>query len=163
LEYEYERADMTDAVRVILRTRGRMGWIYRPAVLVAVGVLAVLDLVLNLSKGESASFAVWLVLMVAVLSLVPRLTGRRLVKANEHQGRLRVTVDEEGLRLAGAHAESRLAWASYGSYAETDRIFALRGPYRASGTTTVLVKRGAHAPEDVDRLREILDRHLTRV
>ncbi|MEV6736439.1 hypothetical protein AB0N14_05580 [Streptomyces sp. NPDC051104] len=43
------------------------------------------------------------------------------------------------------------------------RCFVLRSPDRAGYCAAVLLKRGARTPEDVDRLRALLDRHLPRV
>ncbi|MEU6574085.1 hypothetical protein [Streptomyces sp. NPDC046805] len=163
LEYAYEKADMTDAVKVILRKRGGAGWIFRPALLVAVGVVGLATLALDLSRGESPLLGVMLTVWPALmLFYIPDLSARQSLKSNEHQGRLTATVDDEGVRITGAHADARSAWGSYGHYVETKRVFVLRGPHRAANCAIVLVKRGARTPADVERLRALLDRHLAR-
>ena len=164
LEYEQQRADLVEAIRLIQRKRGMASFVYRPGFLVPFGLLGVAELALGLSGGRGnpglgAAFVVYAVLM----PLVPRLHARAALKANQHQGALRVTVDDEGVRMAGAHAESHAAWGSYGSYAEGKRVFILRSPAKGARFAAVLVKRGAKDPADLDRLRALLDRHLTRV
>jgi hypothetical protein len=86
-----------------------------------------------------------------------------MLRANQHHGVMRVTVAEEGVRTVSAHIDSRMSWANYGSYAETDRCFVLRGPDRIGACATVLVKQGAPTPQDVDRVRALLDTRLPRV
>ncbi|MYV47835.1 YcxB family protein [Streptomyces sp. SID2888] len=165
LEYEYRQDELTDAVRLMLRKRGRAGILYRPVFLVCVGVLAVAVLALGVIQDDvvffvfGAMFVVWPVLMARVSGI----TARQLLRANQHHGVMRVTVGEQGVRTVSAHADIRLGWANYGSYAETEQCFVLRSPDRIGACAAVLVKRGASTPEDVDRLRTLLDGSLPRV
>ncbi|WP_445528582.1 YcxB family protein [Streptomyces cyslabdanicus] len=165
LEYEYRQDELTDAVRLMLRKRGRAGILYRPVFLVCVGLLGAAQFALGVLQDDvvfcifGGMFVFWPVLMARV----PRITARQLLRANQHHGVMRVTVGEQGVRTVSTHADIRLGWANYGSYAETDRCFVLRSPDRIGACAAVLVKRGAHTPEDVDRLRALLDRSLSRV
>ncbi|MFJ5528866.1 YcxB family protein [Streptomyces sp. NPDC093261] len=165
LEYEHRQEEMAEALRLVLRRRGRAGLVHRPVFLGIVGLLGVVQLVAGVYRGDATGvafgtmFVVWPLLMFRV----PRTSARQLLRANQHHGVMRVTVAEEGVRVVSVHVETRMAWANYGSYAETERCFVLRSPDRAGTCAVVLVKRGVRAPEDVDRLRALLDRHLPRV
>ncbi len=165
LESDLRHEDMTEAVRVLLRKRGGIGFLYRPVVLVCLALLGVAQLVLGSNRGDSTgvAFGVFFVVWSALMARVPRMSARRLLRANQHHGVMRVTVAEEGVRTVSAHIDSRMAWANFGSYAETDRCFVLRSPDRAGTCAVVLVKRGARTPQDVDRLRALLDGRLPRV
>ena len=162
LEYEHQHADMADAIRLILRKRGKRGIIYRPVFLVPLGLLGLAKLVLGLRGDGGVGLGVTLVVYAVLMSFTPYLSARASIKAQQHQGRLRVVVDDQGIRRWGAHAESHAGWGSYGSYAEGKRVFILRTPDRGARCAAVLVKHGAADPADIDRLRAILDRHLTR-
>ncbi|KRD24614.1 MULTISPECIES: hypothetical protein [unclassified Streptomyces] len=73
-----------------------------------------------------------------------------------------MSVGPEGVRTVHAHADLRMGWAGYGSYAESSRVFALPSPDKAGRCAIVLVERGARTLEDVDRLRALLDSRLPR-
>ncbi|MFD1657077.1 YcxB family protein [Streptomyces caeni] len=164
LEYEYRQEEMTDALRVMLRRQGRAGILHRPVVLVGFALFGVALLVGGV-RGDDAtlvSFGVMLALWPVLMSRVPQKMARRLIGANQHHGVMRVTVGEQGVRTVSAHVDARMGWANYGTYAETDRCFLLRSPDRGGTCAVVLVKRGARSPEDVDRLRALLDRQLPR-
>ncbi|MFF9812262.1 hypothetical protein [Streptomyces sp. NPDC014006] len=162
LEYTHEQQDMTDAVRLLMRKRkGVSGLLYHPALAATVALIGVVLLVIRPSDnlGIGIALIVWGVLML----YVPRLSAAQLRKAHEHHGQVRVTVGAAGVRLVSAHADVRTGWANYGSYAESDHVFILRSPDRAGRCANILAKRGARTPQDVDRLRQILDTHLRRV
>ncbi|MDX3311128.1 hypothetical protein P1S61_19030 [Streptomyces sp. ME08-AFT2] len=112
--------------------------------------------------GADIPFGVMFVVWPVLFYFAPRMSAAKLLKANGHHGRLQVTVGPEGVRTVSAHADLRMGWANYGSYAESSRIFALRSPDKAGRCAIVLVKRGARTPEDVDRLRALLDSRLPR-
>jgi hypothetical protein len=161
LTYSYEQQDMTDAVRLLMRKRGKAGLLYHPAVAALAALAGVARLVTSPSKhlGLGLAMIVWGVLML----FLPRLSAAQLRKAHAHHGELRATIGPAGLRLVTPHADLRTGWANYGSYAESDRVFILRSPDRAGRCANILAKRGARTPQDVDRLRAILDTHLRRV
>lgn len=165
LEYEHRLADMEDAVRLVSRKNGRVGLIHRPVFLVCVALagLALLGLSVRAADGTAMSFGVMFTVWPALMHFAPRLAAGQLLKANRHHGRIQVVVGPEGVRTVSAHADLRMGWANYGSYAESARVFALRSPDKAGHCAIVLVKRGARTPEDVDRLRALLDGRLQRV
>ncbi|WP_329409675.1 hypothetical protein OG802_11420 [Streptomyces sp. NBC_00704] len=165
LEYEHGLADMEDAVRLVSRKNGRVGLIHRPVFLACVALAGIAVLVLGV-RGDDAggvSFGVMFTLWPVLMYFAPRLSAGQLLKANRHHGRVQVTVGPEGVRTLSAHADLRMGWANYGSYAESARVFALRSPDKAGHCAIVLVKGGARTPEDVDRLRALLDSRLRRV
>ena len=163
LEYEVRRADFLEAIRLILRKR-RSGFVYRLPFIVATGLLGVVTTVAGLLEpGDFNPFAPVVLLFALLLYSYPHLSARQFLKANEHQGTVRVTADDEGIHVVTAHSDSRVAWSSFGSYAESDTVFILRTPDRAGRCANFLAKRGVADPADVDRLRELLGRHLRRV
>ncbi|WP_416960969.1 YcxB family protein [Streptomyces sp. Agncl-13] len=165
LEYELRLENMTEAVRLLFRKRGRAGFIHHPVFLAVVMVLGVLVLTAGLAGGDGIGFAfgVALVAWPLLMLRVPGMTAGQLLRANQHHGVLRVTVAEEGVRTVSAHMDSRMSWANYGSYAETDHCFVLRSPDKIGACAMVLVKQGAHIPQDVDRLRALLNTKLPRI
>ncbi|MFJ7899295.1 hypothetical protein ACIQ6V_02035 [Streptomyces sp. NPDC096198] len=163
LEYELRRADLVDAVRLILRKR-RSGLIFRPPFVIVLGLLGVALAVLDAVNGDGGgTFGLAVAAYAVVLYLWPHLAARGSLKALQHQGRVRVTVGGTGVRMAGAQAESTMAWGNFGSYGESERVFVLRSPDRAGRCATVIAKAGAADPADVDRLRALLDGRLSRV
>jgi hypothetical protein len=162
LEYEPQRADMAEAFALIVRKR-KSGLAFRPAGVITLGSVGVAVLALQTWTGELDVYPFVIVLYALLLYFWPRLAGRQLMKAFAHQGALRVTVDETGVRTVGAQADARMLWGNFGSYAEGDRVFVLRSPDRAGRCANVLVKRGAADPADIDRLRALLDGHLPKV
>jgi hypothetical protein len=164
LEYDYQQKEMTEAVRLVMRKRPRARLFFHPVFLVCAAAAGAAQMVWSL-LGDYSGFVVGLMVLVwAVLVFrAPHMTARQLLRANQHHGLMRVTVGEAGIRTLSAHADVRLAWANYGSYAESDSCFVLRSPDRAGYCAAVLLKRGARSPGDVDRVRALLDRHLSRV
>jgi hypothetical protein len=164
LEYEHHRADMEDAVRLVSRKQGKVGLIHRPVFLACVALVGVWLLTQGVRDGDGGdiSSGVLFVLWPVLMYFVPRMSAAGLLKANRHHGRLQVTVGPEGVRTVSAHSDLRMGWANYGSYAESSRIFALRSPDKAGRCAIVLAKRGARTPQDVDRLRALLDGRLPR-
>jgi hypothetical protein len=162
LEYEQQHADLVDAVRLILRKR-KSGFVYRLPFILTFALLGVALILLQARSGRLEVFSFFIPLYAVLLYFLPHLSAHRLLKANAHQGRLRLTVDEEGLRMVGAQADLRTTWRNYGSYAENDRVFVLRSPDRAGRCANVLVKRGAADPADIDRLRTLIGHHLPKV
>ncbi|MFF8727469.1 YcxB family protein [Streptomyces sp. NPDC015171] len=162
LEYEQQQGDLAEAIALIVRKR-KSGLVFRPPVIITLGLLGVALLALEAGTGDLDVYPFGIVLYAVLLYFWPRLAGRQMMKAVAHQGPLRVTVDEEGVRTAGAKGDARMLWSNFGSYAEGDRVFVLRSPDRAGSCANVLVKRGAGDPADIDRLRALLDSRLPRV
>ncbi|KUO22255.1 hypothetical protein [Streptomyces dysideae] len=164
LEYEHQHADLVEGLRTLVRTRGVAALVYRPAFLAVFGLLGLGLLVLDVSHPENFLLPGLMFVGCAVLLyFAPHFTARTTLKAQQHQGLVRVTVNAEGIRATGAHADVHQTWGNFGSYAESDRVFVLRSPDRGGRCAMVLVKRGAAQPADLDRLRTMLDRHLHHV
>ena len=165
LEYQLRQEDMTEAVRLMFRKRGRAGFIHHPVFLAGVMVLGVLLLTAGLAGGDGIGFASGGALMVWTLLMlrVPAMTARQLLRANQHHGVMRVTVADQGVRTVSAHIDSRMSWANYGSYAETDHCFVLRSPDRIGACAMIIPKQGSPTQQDVDRLRALLSTKLPRV
>ncbi|PWI18529.1 hypothetical protein DI272_33595 [Streptomyces sp. Act143] len=165
LEYVQQREEMTEAIRLMLRKRGRAaGLVYHPvfagcAILIGAALVA-----LGFRNGDAGNvFGIMLIVWGLLIPFAPRSMADKMVAANRHHGLTRVTVTDEGVHMVSAHADLRTDWANYGSYAEGPGVFVLRSPDQAGNCAMVLVKKGVRTPADVDRLRTVLDRNLTRV
>ncbi|MFJ8018042.1 YcxB family protein [Streptomyces sp. NPDC096339] len=102
--------------------------------------------------------------LLAMLFLAPRLGARRVHKALvEKQGEFRAVVTETGATVGSTSFSQSLTWAMVPRYTETPEAFVLLSADKYGAGITVLPKRGAQDPADVDRLRTLLDRHIERV
>ncbi|MFD5429635.1 hypothetical protein [Streptomyces sp. NPDC127084] len=90
-----------------------------------------------------------------------RTMSRRMFSILEPYGECRTVADERGAVTTAERASFSFEWTVHREYLETPGLFVLLGGDQAS-SVGVLPKRGAQGPEDVDRVREILDRHLRR-
>ncbi|MFJ8540417.1 hypothetical protein ACIRFH_00065 [Streptomyces sp. NPDC093586] len=165
LEFVQLREDMKDAVRLVLRKRGASARIlhhtaFLGLVVAAGATLAVLGGWTGMAAGVGCGLG--LVVWGVVMFCVPGISAGRMIEANGHHGLIRVTVGTQGVHMVSEHAELHSGWESYGSWAESDRVFVLRSPDRAGNCALVLVKQGARTPQDVDRLRAILGSRLAR-
>ncbi|WP_371100391.1 hypothetical protein [Streptomyces sp. PU_AKi4] len=166
LELMQLREDMVDAVRLVLRKRGgATRLLHHPAFLACVVSAGVVLVVLGALNGEAMGVAwgVGLAVWAVAVFLGPGVSAGRMLEANRHHGLLRMTVGSEGVRTVSEHSDLRMGWANFGSYAESGRVFVLRSPDRAGNCALVLVKQGVRGERGVERLRELLDRHLVRV
>lgn len=166
LVYVPTRADVVDAVRVQLRHGmfRRLRW-----VLPLVAVLAFLVVALELfGPGEPnrarVALMVGLGTLVAVLGpLTPRLAARQMFAMVERQGEFRARVDEQGVSWTTRDAETANRWPMMPRYVETPTQFVLLSADKARAGVAALPKRGLADPVDVDRLRDLLDRTITRL
>ncbi|MFI7399443.1 YcxB family protein [Streptomyces sp. NPDC049541] len=106
---------------------------------------------------------IYLPLVVGLLFLVPRLQARAFLKIAARNGRYRATVTDAGLTTTTDNSTTSVKWAAQPRYRETKDAFVLYSDDKNATCFTVLPKRGLADPADADRLREILDRNLTRV
>ncbi|MET9379290.1 YcxB family protein [Streptomyces sp. NPDC002992] len=166
LVYVPTRADVADAVRVQMRYGmfRRLRWL-----LPAVAVLAVLVIALELfGPGEPDSGRVALMAglgtLVAVIGpLTPRLAARQMFAMIERQGEFRARVDEQGVGWTTSDTETVTRWPMLPRYVETPTQFVLLSADKARAGAAALPKRGLADPVDVDRLRDLLDRSITRL
>ncbi|WP_030576218.1 hypothetical protein [Streptomyces anulatus] len=153
--------DFEEALRArALRTwAGRLQAMTVPVA--SVGALAVLGVVVGMSAPV---LSVALVLCAAIVSWgtlrALRTQARQLFSVVEPYGQCRMVADERGAVSTGERVSFTFEWAVHRGYLETASLFVLLGGERSAGIA-VLPKRGAQGPEDVERLRGILDRNLT--
>lgn len=166
LVYTPTRADVADAVGVQMK-HGWFRWVLR--VMRIVAVLAALVLLLELfgpggPKPAGAARMAGFVLLLAVLGPLARwLTSRQMYALVGRQGEFRARVDGDGVRWTTRDSEIVQRWQLMNRYAETPTQFVLLSADKGGVGVGALPKRGFADPADVDRLREVLDRNLTRL
>jgi hypothetical protein len=102
-------------------------------------------------------------LFAGMLLVTPQLTARTVVKIAARNGTYRARVTNAGLTMTTDNSTTTVSWAAQPRYRETKDAFFTFSDDKNATCFTVLPKRGLHDPADADRLREILDRNLTRV
>ncbi|WP_327131965.1 hypothetical protein OG311_13230 [Streptomyces sp. NBC_01343] len=103
------------------------------------------------------------VLLWVIGPLGPRLQARAFRGLLEKTGETRAVIDGAGVRLTATACDTRIGWAAQPTYAETDELFVMLSEDKRAVAMTVLPKRGAQSPADIDRLRAILDANLRRL
>ncbi|AZP22799.1 YcxB family protein [Streptomyces aquilus] len=158
LAYEPTSADFRSAVRARFRV-GRLG---RRRLLAA--AMIVVGIALSIPSGMSGQAPLGVLYWCAVLVVVsPRLQARRFTVVAELDGACRTAVTDDGVTIRTAHTSLSLEWAARPLYRETREVFVLFGDDEDASGMVVLPKHGLRDAADVARLREILDRNLTRV
>lgn len=162
LEYRPTAVDFASALRArrgVSKAGRRQFWI-----LGCVAVLVALEGALALSgQDASPALAIAFVVCAPLIVLTPWLQARQVQRLAERQGVFRVSVTDAGVTVRTDNSTTTLNWAIQPRYRETTDAFVMLSPDKNAVGFTMLPKRAAHTPEDVDRLRAILDRHLTRV
>ncbi|WP_181803748.1 YcxB family protein [Streptomyces shenzhenensis] len=163
LAYQPVAGDFLGALRERERLRRRRGWVRRWTV----GLIAfafVLNASLSLAgNGKPDWFLlIWMPLAAALLLCTPRLQARAFLKLAVRNGTYRATVTDAGLTVATDNSTTSVNWAAQSRYRETEDAFITYSDDKNASCFTVLPKRGLPDPADADRLRAILDRHLTR-
>ncbi|AZP17576.1 YcxB family protein [Streptomyces aquilus] len=162
LAYQPVVGDYAGALRE-RRRFNRAGRIQKVA-LVLIGLAWALDLGAAVGGGDSNTFLlIWVPLVVALLLFQPWLTARQVLKAAARNGAYRATVSDAGLTVVTEHSSTSVGFAAQPRYRETKELFVLYSDDKNATCFTVLPKRGVADPADVDRLRGILDRNLSRV
>ncbi|MFF1505911.1 YcxB family protein [Streptomyces sp. NPDC058326] len=166
LLYTPTRADVADAVRVQMR-HGLFRWLPRALWLVAAltALVAALEL---FGPGDPEAWPVLrmvgIALVLVVLGPLVRWGTARLMYAMiGRQGEHRALVDEDGVRWTTRDSEVVHRWQLLSRYAETPTQFVLLTADKSGVGVAALPKRGLVDPAGVDRLREVLDRNLTRM
>lgn len=163
LSYDPELRDYTEALRVRNRV-GAAGRRQRKLVVAATGCLVVATL-LSLARGADVPvpLPVALLLCGSLLFLSPWLMARQLFRFVRRQGEFRVRVDESGVSVDTRNSSTVIRWQAQPRYVETADLFVMLSDDKNATALTVIAKRGARAGSDVDRVRAIFDRHLTKV
>lgn len=107
-----------------------------------------------------APLVVMLVGFLLIRSGVPRLQARQFHRLSVARGAYRADVDDSGVSISTEQTSSTLTWQAAPRYVETPRLFVLMSGDKNASCLTLLPKRGASGPADVDRLRTVLDQHL---
>jgi hypothetical protein len=94
---------------------------------------------------------------------LPRTQARQFHRLAQRRGEFRVTVTDAGVSVVSDDASTSLKWTVQPRYRETADGFYMFSPEKNALNFTVLPKRAVRDPADVDRLRTILDAHLSRV
>lgn len=161
LVYQPTGKDFTGALRQRNRI-GRAARRQRPMIVLAVVVLA-LEAAQALTGGGVHWYPlIWAPCFALLLVAAPWLQGRQFLKLAARNGVYRVTVSDAGVTVATEHSSTQVRWPAQPRYRETPEIFVTFSGDKNASCFTVLPKRGLADPADADRLREILDRHLTR-
>ncbi|SNX58305.1 hypothetical protein SAMN06272735_2795 [Streptomyces sp. TLI_55] len=162
LAYQPVVGDYAGALRE-RRRFNRAGRLQKVA-LVLIALAWVLNLATAVSGGDSHPFLlIWMPLTVALVLCQPWLTARQVFKAAARNGVYRATVSDAGLTVVTEHSSTSVGFAAQPRYRETKELFVLYSDDKNATCFTVLPKRGVADPADVDRLRGILDRNLSRV
>ncbi|WP_262063646.1 YcxB family protein [Streptomyces sp. STR69] len=148
------------ARRRVSRSARRQNWMI--GFVLVFGALVIAS---ALSSGDSLPVPMLVGMVVAVLLLVfqPRLVARQFQRLAERRGEFRVTVTDTGVSVVTDDASTTLQWSVQPRYRETADGFYMFSPEKNALNFTVLPKRGLRDPADADRLRAILDAHLSRV
>ncbi|MCI3269803.1 YcxB family protein [Streptomyces cylindrosporus] len=163
LTYEPMVEDFSSALRArtrVSRVARRQLWVFAAA-----GVCGVALAVLRVAGiGDVPAPLCFALIVCGVLSAAgPWLTARQFQRLAHRNGTFRVSVTDAGVSMVTDHTTATVDWTAQPRYRETPRVFVLFSPDANAAGFTVLPKRGLSSPADADRLREILDRNLTRV
>ena len=163
LEFRPTTEDFMAALRArkrVSRSARRMRWMIG-----LVLVLGVLVVATALDRGDSPPVPMLIGMALAVFLLVfqPRLVARQFQRLAERRGVFRVTVTEAGVSVVTDDASTTLQWSVQPRYRETADGFYMFSPEKNACNFTLLPKRAVQDPSDVDRLRAVLDEHLSRV
>lgn len=164
LAYRPTVGDLASALRARARSTGA-GRLQRGALIwtVAVGTVgALLSTTGSGHRDRPWPLYAGVVVFVAFTMAMPWLQARRLHRLAERQGDIRGTVNDTGVRLTTAHSSASHDWHLYARYVETPELFVLLSADKSAVGIVVLPKRAVADPEELDRLRAVLDRRLVR-
>ncbi|MFE2286996.1 hypothetical protein ACFXDJ_22845 [Streptomyces sp. NPDC059443] len=165
LVYQTTVADVAQAIRVRdaklpAGRRRRLMLVCFGVMLVCFGGLALLG---HGPIGRPLGFLGGGVLLLAVTLLGPQLTARAFAGLLAKAGETTALVTATGLRLSTENTEARIDWAAQPMYTETADHFITLSVAKRAAAMTILPKRGAADPADIDRLRALLDQNLQRI
>ncbi|MFF8292374.1 YcxB family protein [Streptomyces sp. NPDC016309] len=167
LTYVPVLADAVGAIRA--RARATPSGRLQNGVLLACALFMLGSLVLSLtgpngpSVGGALLCLVVLLFVLGVYLLVPGLQGQQVHRMYATQGEYRVVVDDDGVRQSSRDLDMTYRWPALPRYTETAELFVLLTGDRHGVGMAILPKRAVDGPDGADRLRAILDRHITRL
>ncbi|MFD7321212.1 YcxB family protein [Streptomyces sp. NPDC059875] len=168
LVYVPTDVDVADALRA--RMRKTPGGRRLRLVLLAIAVLGIGLLVHSIIRpatddpiSSSAGAVFLIVFSFGLLVLYPVITAKQVHRMVASQGEFRAVVDELGVRWTSRDTDMKSGWEMFPRYVETAELFVLFSGDRNGVGVGTLPKRGLAGAEEADRLRAILDRHITRL
>ncbi|MGX1883790.1 YcxB family protein [Streptomyces sp. NPDC055287] len=159
LTYRPARGDVLAGIRV--RDRVRRLHVLRGAVMALFAGCGLLLLVAP--GGPPAANVLLCALVVLFIWSVPHLQAHHVLRVVRWQGEYRATVTEAGVSAANEHATLIVRWSLFRGYRETRDHVVLLSRDPGILCLEVLPKRGLAAPDDMDRLRDVLERNLRRL
>ncbi|GAA5023524.1 YcxB family protein [Streptomyces siamensis] len=160
LVYRPQPADTLVGLRVRARIK-RWGLVLR-SVFLALWVGQWLVGTINRGSVDVVSTVLFL-LVVLLVGAYPRLQAAQVQRTVGWQGEYRTTVSSAGITTSSDHGTLIQKWSVLQGYRETRGHFVLLSRDPNIMCLEVLPKHGLSTPDDVDRLRALLDRHTTRV
>ena len=159
LVYRPQSADALAALRVRERIK-RTGLVLRGVFLALwVGQW----LLAAMARGTVDMISTVLVLIVVLVVWgYPRLQAAHVQRTVGWQGEYHATVSAAGITCRTDHSTLVQKWSAFQGYRETAGHFVLLSRDPNITCLGVLPKRGVHEAAGVDRLRAVLDQHLTR-
>ncbi|MGW1956551.1 YcxB family protein [Streptomyces sp. NPDC001920] len=158
LAYRPTRADIRRGIQV--RDRIRRLTLLRWALTAMLAAFAALVA----QDGVWAAPAVVLILLCALVVLgTPWIQANQVLRAVSWQGEYRTTVTDAGITTDTEHTTLAQRWSLFRGYRETPEHMVLLSRDPNILVLEVLPKRGLRGEQDADRLRALLERHLTRV
>ncbi|GGV57825.1 YcxB family protein [Streptomyces griseoloalbus] len=113
--------------------------------------------------GADAAVLTVLSLLTAVLIWgTPRLQANHVFRTVSWQGEYRATVTDAGITIETEHTTLVQRWTLFRGYRETPEHLVLLSRDPNILVLEVAPKRGLRGEEDLQRLRALLDRHLSR-
>ncbi|WP_020674013.1 YcxB family protein [Amycolatopsis nigrescens] len=158
LTYRYTTEDFRETERALWRV------IVRQRPLLYLGTIFMLVLLF-----VDLTPATVLISVGAVLQVVSIIGGTHahvqwLNRESEKHGEFRAKFDAAGMGITTALRNDAFGWSDHSHYTETTNLFLLvRLGTMKPADFAPIPKRGLPDPADVDRLRALLGRHLTRV
>ncbi|MFI6942824.1 hypothetical protein ACIBI4_26450 [Streptomyces sp. NPDC050418] len=165
LVYVPTRDEMAQAFRARAGAVPSMRWLRRLSpVAFAIGGTAVAMGLLDSGRLDWFTGALlgWMVWLAFSVYGHPVLLGHQWQKLIARQGLQRVTIDASGLTAAHDTASGHNTWGATPRYAETRDVFVLLSGDKKAACVIALPKRGIQPAADVDALRSLLDRHISR-
>lgn len=164
LAYRTTVGELASALRARARSTGA-GRLQRRVLVWTVAVItvgALLSAAGSHHRDRPWPLYVGVLASAAFMTAVPWLQARRLHLLAERQGDICGTVDDTGVQLTTAHSSASHDWHLYARYVETPELFVVLSADKPAVGFVVLPKRAVAGPEEVDRLRAVLDRRLVR-
>ncbi|MEV7449353.1 YcxB family protein [Streptomyces nigra] len=160
LVYRPQPADTLAGIRARQRIK-RWGLVLR-AVFLFLWVAQWLLGTVRRGEVEPVSTVLFLFVLVLVAGY-PRAQAAQVQRLVGWQGEYRTTVSPAGITTSSDHTTLIQKWSVYQGYRETKGHFALLSRDPNILCVEILPKRGLSTPDDVLRLRELLDRCTKRV